>query len=56
MVLWKKAASDLNGDKKKIIVSFVENAQTLSKLWTLGVHYLQGYYLAPPSESLTEGE
>jgi diguanylate cyclase (GGDEF)-like protein/PAS domain S-box-containing protein len=52
----KKAATDLNGENKKIIVSFVENAQTLSKLWTLGVHYLQGYYLAPPSESLAEPE
>jgi len=48
----KKIVGELNGDKKRIIVSFVENAQTLSKLWTLGVHYLQGYYLQPPTDSL----
>lgn len=48
----KKVAADLNTEGKRIIVSYVENAQTLSKLWTLGVHYLQGYYLQPPGEHL----
>ena len=52
----KKVVSDLNADNKRIIISFVENAQTLSKLWTLGVHYLQGYYLQPPGESLVYGD
>ena len=48
----KKIVGELNHENKHIIVSFVENAQTLSKLWTLGVHFLQGYYLQPPGESL----
>ncbi len=48
----KKLTGELLGQEKKVIVSFVENAQTLSKLWTLGVQYLQGYYLQPPSDNM----
>lgn len=48
----KKITSELRSFDKKIIVSYVENAQTLSKLWTLGVQYLQGYYLQPPGETM----
>lgn len=48
----KKMAGDVNEAGKKLIVSYVENATTVSKLWTMGVRYLQGYYLQPPSENL----
>lgn len=48
----KKITSELRGYDKKVIVSFVENAQTLSKLWTLGVQYLQGFFLQPPGETM----
>lgn len=48
----KKIVSELSSQEKKIIVPFVENAQTLSKLWTIGVHLLQGYYLQPPSDTM----
>ena len=48
----KKMAADVNEAGKKLIVSYVENATTVSKLWTMGVRYLQGYYLQPPSENL----
>lgn len=48
----KKLTAELRTFDKQIIVSFVENAQTLSKLWTLGVQYLQGYYLQPPSDTM----
>lgn len=48
----KKITSELLGDEKRIIVSFVEDAQTLSKLWMLGVHYLQGYFIQPPGEHM----
>lgn len=48
----KKITSELKGQNQKIIVSYVENAQTLSKLWTLGVQYLQGYYLQPPGDTM----
>lgn len=48
----KKITQELQTFDKKIIVSYIENAQTLSKLWTLGVQYLQGFYLQPPSETM----
>jgi EAL domain-containing protein (putative c-di-GMP-specific phosphodiesterase class I) len=48
----RKLTADLRAVDKKVIVSYVENAQTLSKLWTLGVQYLQGYFLQPPGETM----
>jgi len=48
----KQLASELNTINKRVIVSYVENATTVSKLWTMGVRYLQGYYLQPPSENM----
>jgi diguanylate cyclase (GGDEF)-like protein/PAS domain S-box-containing protein len=48
----KKMTTELLGQEMKVVVSFVENAQTLSKLWTLGVQYLQGYYLQPPGDAM----
>lgn len=48
----KQLASELNTVNKRVIVSYVENATTVSKLWTMGVRYLQGYYLQPPSENM----
>jgi EAL domain-containing protein (putative c-di-GMP-specific phosphodiesterase class I) len=48
----KKLAGEINALNKQLIVSYVENAATVSKLWTMGVRYLQGYYLQPPSENM----
>lgn len=48
----KKLSSEINALNKQLIVSYVENAATVSKLWTMGVRYLQGYYLQPPSENM----
>jgi len=48
----KKICGELAAADKKIIVSYVDNAGTLSKLWTLGVHYLQGYFLQPPGDTM----
>ncbi|PTQ87702.1 EAL domain-containing protein [Agitococcus lubricus] len=48
----KQMATEINALNKQLIVSYVENAATVSKLWTMGVRYLQGYYLQPPSENL----
>lgn len=48
----KKMAGEITALNKRLIVSYVENATTVSKLWTMGVRYLQGYYLQPPSENL----
>jgi diguanylate cyclase (GGDEF)-like protein/PAS domain S-box-containing protein len=48
----RKLTAELAAVDKKVIVSYVENAQTLSKLWTLGVQYLQGFFLQPPGETM----
>jgi diguanylate cyclase (GGDEF)-like protein/PAS domain S-box-containing protein len=48
----KKITSELRSFDKNVIISYVENAQTLSKLWTLGVQYLQGYFLQPPGDTM----
>lgn len=48
----RKICGELAEADKKIIVSYVENAATLSKLWTLGVHFLQGYFLQPPGDTM----
>ena len=42
----------LHEHEKITIVPFVENASVLSKLWQSGVHYIQGYYLQGPAESM----
>lgn len=42
----------LHKEDKITIVPFVENASILSKLWQSGVHYIQGYYLQEPTDSM----
>lgn len=44
--------NQLHEYEKITIVPFVENASVLSKLWQSGVHYIQGYYLQGPTESM----
>ncbi|WNO08138.1 EAL domain-containing protein [Teredinibacter sp. KSP-S5-2] len=44
--------SELHQLDKITIVPFVENASVLSKLWQTGVHYIQGYYLQEPADSM----
>ena len=34
----------------KVIAQFIEDADTLSVLWSLGINYTQGNFLQPPSE------
>lgn len=44
--------SKLHEHEKITVVPFVENASVLSKLWQSGVHYIQGYYLQGPAETM----
>ena len=44
--------SQIHEHEKITIVPFVENASVLSKLWQSGVHYIQGYYLQGPAETM----
>jgi EAL domain-containing protein (putative c-di-GMP-specific phosphodiesterase class I) len=38
---------------KLCIAEFVEDASSLTVLFQYGVHYIQGYFLAEPTEGLT---
>ncbi|WP_422412409.1 MULTISPECIES: EAL domain-containing protein [unclassified Endozoicomonas] len=49
----RKATKNLKSLNKVIIMPGVENAQTLTSIWQLGVDYMQGHYLQPPLESMT---
>lgn len=42
----------LHEENVTTVVPFVENASVLATLWQAGVHYIQGYYLQEPSESM----
>ncbi len=43
---------ELHSRSKVTIIPLVENASILSKLWKMGVHCIQGYYLQPPSMAM----
>jgi len=56
----QKKQDELNGVNKvvqsfnkKVIALGVEDANTLAILWTIGVNYIQGYYLQEPSEQIS---
>lgn len=41
------------GAKREVMASFVESAEQMQQLWTLGgINYMQGFYLAQPTEKL----
>ncbi|WP_347330640.1 EAL domain-containing response regulator [Marinimicrobium locisalis] len=42
----------LHEENVTTVVPFVENASVLATLWQAGVHYIQGYYLQEPSDSM----
>ena len=48
----KDLLSELHNQGKHSIAPFVESARTLSTLWQAGVHYIQGYYLQQPSQTM----
>jgi len=37
---------------RQVIVPMIEEAQSLAQIWPLGIDYVQGYYLSPPSSTL----
>lgn len=42
----------LHEENVTTVVPFVENASVLATLWQAGVHYIQGYYLQEPTDSM----
>jgi len=47
--LLKGLVSAINEAGKLSVVPCVENASVLATLWQVGVNYIQGQYLQPPS-------
>ncbi len=39
-------------NNRTTIVPMIEEAQTLAQIWPMGIDYVQGYYLSPPSPNL----
>lgn len=37
----------------KVLAPYIESTSDIAKAWSLGVHYLQGYYFQKPTEALT---
>jgi diguanylate cyclase (GGDEF)-like protein len=48
----KAIVSSIKENETQAIISGVENAAALAQLWPLGVDYIQGSYLADPSEEM----
>ena len=46
----REIAEELKPQGTKVISQFVEDADTLSTLWSLGINYTQGNFLQPASE------
>lgn len=45
-------AKEAQARKQQLIVQHIENAQQLTALWGLSVHYVQGNFLQPPSPAM----
>ncbi len=43
---------ELHSQNKVTTIPLVENASIISKLWQMGAHCIQGYYLQPPSAAM----
>jgi diguanylate cyclase (GGDEF)-like protein/PAS domain S-box-containing protein len=48
----KELLEGIHEKQKKSIVPLVEHATTMAPLWTVGVHFIQGYYLQAPNASM----
>jgi len=48
----KNISKEASSRGQQLIVTQIENAQQLTTLYTLDVHYVQGNFLRPPSEQL----
>lgn len=47
-----KLLEPLKNDHKTIIAPLVENTHPMSKLWSSGIHFVQGFYLQAPRERM----
>jgi multidomain signaling protein FimX len=49
----KEMLAELHEANKQTIIPQVESASALASLWQLGVHFIQGYYVQVPQESMS---
>ena len=48
----KRLTSEITALGREVIVAYIENPTVMSKAWSMGARYLQGYYLSQPSEEM----
>jgi len=48
----KKITAGANAHHAQVMIAYIENATAMSKAWSLGARYLQGYYLQMPNEDM----
>jgi diguanylate cyclase (GGDEF)-like protein/PAS domain S-box-containing protein len=48
----KRLTADITALEREVIVAYIENPAAMSKAWSMGARYLQGYYLSQPNEEM----
>jgi len=48
----KKLTSDIKAHSSQVMIAYIETPVAMSKAWSIGARYLQGYYLQMPSEDM----
>jgi EAL domain-containing protein (putative c-di-GMP-specific phosphodiesterase class I) len=48
----QKLVAAVTEQECEVIVAYIENPTAMSKAWSMGARYLQGYYLQPPAEEM----
>ncbi|MEY2864345.1 MAG: hypothetical protein RLY58_2052 [Pseudomonadota bacterium] len=49
----RKIIQEVSSLERQVIVAYIESPTAMSKAWSMGARYLQGYYLQPPAEDMT---
>lgn len=48
----KKLTSEIIRHQSQVLIAYIETPVAMSKAWSIGARYLQGYYLQMPSEDM----
>ena len=48
----KNMTADAMKHNAQVMIAYIENPTAMSKAWSMGARYLQGYYLQMPSEEM----
>jgi diguanylate cyclase (GGDEF)-like protein/PAS domain S-box-containing protein len=48
----KKLTSEIKSHQSQVMIAYIETPVAMSKAWSIGARYLQGYYLQMPSEDM----